>query len=80
MMTLHGTTQQFGDDVPDEGTPTSGQEASYDYDGLDGAFRAIEDLTILMQAHVRAASSKEKSLYEEFRTHKPPSFDGSVDP
>ena len=80
MTTPHGTTQQFGDDAPDEGTPASGQEASHDYDGPDGAFRAIEDLTQLMQAHVRTASSKEKSLYGEFRTHKPPSFDGNADP
>ncbi|XP_050136103.1 7-deoxyloganetin glucosyltransferase-like [Malus sylvestris] len=80
MTTPHDTTQQFGDDVPDEGTSTSGQEASHDYDGPDGAFRAIEDLTQLMQAHVQAASSKEKPLYGEFCTHKLSSFDGSVDP
>ena len=80
MTTPHGTTQQFGDDVTVEGTPTSGQKACHDYDGPDEAFRAIEDLTQFMQVHVRAASSKEKSLYGEFRTHKPHSFDGSADP
>ncbi|RXH96736.1 hypothetical protein DVH24_009578 [Malus domestica] len=30
-----------------------------------------------MQAHVRATPGREKSLYGEFRTHKPPSFDES---
>ncbi|CAN6680818.1 unnamed protein product [Malus baccata var. baccata] len=69
MTTPHGATQQFRDDVPDEGTPASGQEASHDYDGPDGAFRA----------HVCAASSREKSLYGEFCTHKLPFFDGSTD-
>ncbi|CAN6725784.1 unnamed protein product [Malus baccata var. baccata] len=54
MTTPHGTTQQY------EGTPISVQEASHDYDGPDGAFQAIEDLTQLMQA--------------QFRTHKPSSF------
>ncbi|CAN6686637.1 unnamed protein product [Malus baccata var. baccata] len=63
MTTPHGTTQQFRDDVLDEGTPGSGQEA-------------IEDLTQLIQAHVCATPGREKSLYGEFRTHKPSSFDG----
>ncbi|KAM2131685.1 hypothetical protein ACFX1Q_013160 [Malus domestica] len=80
MTTPHDTTQQFGDHVSDEGPSGSGQEASYDYDGPDGAFRAIEDLTQLTQAHVRATPGREKSLYEEFCTHKPHSFDGSTDP
>lgn len=78
-MTPHGVVRSLGEDVPHDGTFAIDQEASHDYDGPDGAFQAIEDLTQLTQAHVRATSSKEKSPYGEFRNHKSSSFDGSTE-
>lgn len=81
MTTLHGSTQSIGDNVPDDDVAFgTDQEASHDYGGSDGAFQAIEDLAQLMQAHIHASLANGKSLYGEFGTHKPPSFDCSTGP
>lgn len=66
------------EDVPNDDALGTNQKARHDYDGPNGAFQTIEDLTQLMQGHVRATSTWEKSLYGEFRIHKLPSFDGST--
>ncbi|RXI06755.1 hypothetical protein DVH24_021737 [Malus domestica] len=55
-------------------------EAGHNYGLPDSAFREIENLVQLMQAHIHAISTNGKSLYGEFRTHKPPLFDGSTKP
>lgn len=81
MTTPHGSTQSIGDNVPDDDVaPSIDQEASHYYGGSDGAFQAIEDLAQLMEAHTHASLANGKSLYGEFGTHKPPSFDCSTDP
>lgn len=68
------------EDVPNDDAFSTDQKAGHDYNGPDGAFQTIEDLTQLMQGHVHATSTREKSLYGEFCTHKLPSFDGSTNP
>ncbi|KAB2608698.1 hypothetical protein D8674_011866 [Pyrus ussuriensis x Pyrus communis] len=73
--------RSIGDNVPDDDVaPSIDQEASHDYGGSDGAFQAIEDLAQLMEAHTHASLANGKSLYGEFGTHKPASFDYSTDP
>lgn len=80
MTTPHGFTESIEDDVPDDNVaPGIDQEASHNYGGPDGAFRAIEDLAQLMQAHICATSASGTSLNREFHTQKPPSFDGYTD-
>lgn len=78
MTTPHSFTQSVGDVPDDDVAPVTDQEAKHNYGTPDGAFQAIEDLAQLMQAHIHATSSNGKSLYREVRTHKPFSFDGTI--